>query len=146
MKRLISAGRYVGEPEQKELQVAAFFEPVDLGTCISVHNVRLVVLERPRDDDQDIAFTYPHFLFYLAFYSPEPRCSVNAFHPDMVCTHHQLGIAEHLTVPLVGQADPDNLPVLPGLPTGVYPVPDQYSHSLDGAPRHLLIPDRSYAI
>jgi hypothetical protein len=77
-------------------------EPFDLRTGIPVDDIALLVLEIPRDDDQDITFTDPDFLFDLPFDPSHPGDTIKTPDADMVGTHHQFGTPEHLTVTFLG--------------------------------------------
>lgn len=84
-------------------------EPLDLRAGIAVNDIALLILERPGDHDQDVPFADPDLLFYLPLDPAHPGHPVKAADPDMVCAHHQFGTPEHLTVPFLGQLDPDDL-------------------------------------
>jgi hypothetical protein len=83
-------------------------EPFDLRARISVNDIALIVLEIPGNDDHNIPFTNPDFLFDLSLDPSHPRCAVKTAHPDMICTHHQFGAPEHFAVSGLGQFYPDD--------------------------------------
>ena len=84
-------------------------EPFDLWAGITVHNIAFFILEIPGNDDEDIPFTDPDFLFDLSLDSSHPGHTIETTDPDMICTHHQFSIAEHLPVSFLGQFYPDDL-------------------------------------
>jgi len=84
-------------------------EPLDLGSGIPVDDIAFFILEVPRDNNKDIPFTDPDFLFYLPLDSPHPCNAVKTADTDMVCTHHQFRVPEHLPVSFLGQLYPDDL-------------------------------------
>ncbi len=51
-----------------EIFVAA--EPIYLGSCVSINDITLFILEIPRDNDKDIAFTDPNSLLDFALDAP----------------------------------------------------------------------------
>jgi hypothetical protein len=87
-------------------------EPFDLWAGITVNNIAFFILEVPWDHNQNIPFTDPDLLFNLSFDPAHAGDPVKTPHPDMICTHHQLGAAKHLPVPFFGQPDADDLPGL----------------------------------
>jgi hypothetical protein len=95
---------------EKNSEVIISSQPFDLGAGIPINDIALLVLETPGDDDEDVPFTNPDFLFDLPLDPSHPGDAVETPDTDMVRPHHQFGTAEHLTVPLLGQPDPDNLP------------------------------------
>jgi hypothetical protein len=84
-------------------------EPLNLRACITVNDITLFVLEVPRNDYQDIAFTDPDFLFDLSLDSPHPGHAIETTDTNMICTHHQFSNAEYFPVPFLGQLNPDDL-------------------------------------
>ena len=93
-------------------QIPGPAEPLHLGPGIAVDDVALVVLETPGDDDEDVPFAYPDTLLDLALDAAHPGDPVATLHPDVVGPHHQFGNRKYLTVSLLGEPDPDNLPGL----------------------------------
>ena len=84
-------------------------EPLDLWAGITVNDITFFVLEVPGNDYKDIPFTDPDFLFYLSLDSSHPGHTIETTDPDMICTHHQLGITEYFPVAFLGQFCPDDL-------------------------------------
>jgi hypothetical protein len=66
-------------------------------------------LKIPGNDNEDIPFTDPDFLFDLSLDSPHPGHAIETTDPDMVCTHHQFGIPEYFPVTFLGELYPDDL-------------------------------------
>ena len=69
-------------------------EPLDLRAGIPVNDITFFVLEVPGNDNKDIPFTDPDFLFDLPLDSPHPGHAIETTDPDMICTHHQFSIPE----------------------------------------------------
>jgi hypothetical protein len=84
-------------------------EPLDLRAGITINDITFFVLKIPGNDNQDIAFTNPDFLFNLSLDSPHPGHAIETTDTDVICTHHQFSIAEYFPVPLLGQLYPDDL-------------------------------------
>ena len=84
-------------------------EPLDLRAGVPVNNIAFFILEVPGDDNENIPFADPDFLFYLPLDSPHPRHAIKTADTDMVCTHHQFCNPEHLPVSFLGQLYPDDL-------------------------------------
>jgi hypothetical protein len=84
-------------------------KPFDLRSGVTVNDIAFVILEIPRDDDQDIPFTDPDFLFDLPLGQSHAGHTVKTPDTDMVCVHHQLGAPELFTVWVSGQSYPDDL-------------------------------------
>jgi len=84
-------------------------EPLDLWAGITINDITFFVLEVPGNDNQDIAFTDPDFLFDLSLDSPHPGHAIETTDTNMICTHHQFSIAEYFPVPFLGQLNPDDL-------------------------------------
>ena len=84
-------------------------EPLDLRAGVPVNDIAFFVLKGPGDHDQDVPFPNPDLLFDLSLDPAHPGYPVKAADPDMVCAHHEFGTPEHLTVPFLGQLDPDDL-------------------------------------
>ncbi len=91
------------------LQIPVPSQPLNLGTGVPVDDVALVVLEAPGDDDEDVPFANPDLLLDLALDPAHPVDAVKTPHPDMIGAHHQFSAGKDLAVPLVRNADPDNL-------------------------------------
>ena len=89
-------------------QVIIPSEPLHLRTGIPVDDIALLVLEVPRDDNKDIPFPDPDFLFDLSLDPAHPRYAIEAADADMVCPHHQFSTTEYLPVPFLGKSDPDD--------------------------------------
>jgi hypothetical protein len=84
-------------------------EPLDLRAGITINDITFFVLKIPGNNNQDIAFTNPDFLFNLSLDSPHPGHAIETTDTDVICTHHQFSIAEYFPVPLLGQLYPDDL-------------------------------------
>ena len=90
-------------------EIAIPSQPLDLGTGVTVDDIALVVLETPGNHNQNISFANPDLLLDFSFDPAHPGDPVKTPHPDMVCAHHQFSTCKDLAVPLVRNADPDNL-------------------------------------
>ena len=97
---------------KKRSEIIVPAEPFNLWAGVPVNNVAFFVLKIPRDHNQNVPFTDPDFLFYLALDPPHAGDPVETPHADMVCAHHQFRTPEHFAVPFQGQPDSDNLPGL----------------------------------
>ena len=95
--------------KNKFSQIIIATEPLDLRSGIPVNNIAFFVLEVPRDHNEDVPLADPDLLLYLTLDPAHPGHPVKAADPDMVCAHHEFGTAKHLTVPFLGQFDPDYL-------------------------------------
>ena len=84
-------------------------EPFDLWPGVPVYDIAFFILEIPGNDDEDIPFTDPDFLFDLSLDSSHPGHTIETADPDMVCTHHQFSVAEHFPVSFLGKFYPDDL-------------------------------------
>jgi hypothetical protein len=84
-------------------------EPFDLWSGVTIDNIAFFILEIPGNDNEDIPFAYPDFLFDLSLDSPHPGHTIVTSDPDMVCTHHQFSGTEHFPVSFLGQFYPYNL-------------------------------------
>ena len=94
---------------KNSLQVIIAPEPLDLRAGVPVDDIAFLVLESPRDDDEDVPLPDPDFLFYLSLDSPHPCHTIKTADTDMVCPHHKFSIPEHLPVSFLGQLNPDDL-------------------------------------
>lgn len=94
------------------LQIPVPSKPLHLGPGVAVDDIALVVLKAPGDHDENIPLTDPDSFLDLALDPSHPGDTIVALDPDVVCTHHQLGLGKHLPVSLLGKADPDDLPGL----------------------------------
>ena len=94
---------------KKDLKIIIAPEPLDLWTGVTVNDIAFFILEVPGDDNEDITFTDPDFLFDLSLDSAHPGHTIKTTDPDMVCTHHQFSVPEHLPVSFLGQLHPDDL-------------------------------------
>ena len=99
----INRGKRIGS----EIIIAP--EPFDLRAGVPVNDIAFLVLECPRDDDENVPLADPDFLLYLSLDPAHPGYPVKAADPDMICAHHEFGTAEHLAVPFLGKLDPDDL-------------------------------------
>jgi len=61
---------------------------------VAVDDITFFILEVPGNDDKNIPFTDPDFLFDLSLDSPHPCHAIKTADPDMVCTHHQFSNPE----------------------------------------------------
>ena len=84
------------------LQVTVFSQPVCLGGEITVDDITLIILERPRCNDQDIAFAYPNPLFDLALDPTHAGHSVITSDTDVIRTHHKISKSELFIGPFLG--------------------------------------------
>jgi hypothetical protein len=94
---------------KKISQIIIAPETFDLRAGIPVNDIAFFILEVPRDNNEDVSFADPDFLFYFSLDSPHPRYAVKTADTDMVCTHHQFSAPEHLPVSFLGQLYPDDL-------------------------------------
>ena len=69
-------------------------ETLDLRAGIPVNDITFFILKIPRDDNVDIPFTDPDFLFDLSLDSPHPGHAIETTDTNMICTHHQFCIPE----------------------------------------------------
>jgi len=69
-------------------------EPLDLRAGITVNDITFFILKIPWDDNKNIPFTDPDFLFYLTLDSPHTGYTIETTDSDMICTHHQFSIPE----------------------------------------------------
>ena len=69
-------------------------ETLDLRAGIPVNDIAFFILKIPRDDNVDIPFTDPDFLFDLSLDSPHPGHAIETTDTNMICTHHQFCIPE----------------------------------------------------
>jgi len=49
------------------LKIFVATEPVYLGGCVSINDITLLILEIPRDNDEDIAFSNPNSFLDFTF-------------------------------------------------------------------------------
>ena len=84
-------------------------EPLHLRPGVPVDDITFLVLEVPRDDNKDIPFPDPDFLFYFSLDPAHPCHTVKTADPDMVCTHHKFSAPEYFPVAFLGQFYPDDL-------------------------------------
>ena len=84
-------------------------QPLHLWAGIPVHDIAFLVLEVPGNDNQDVPLADPDFLLDLSLDPAHPGNTVKTAYADVVCSHHQFGIAEDLPVPFLGEFDPDDL-------------------------------------
>ena len=90
-----------------DLQVVVLHKPLDLRLCISVNNVSLVVLELPRNDNEDITFANPDSFLDLTLDSAHTGNSVIASHTDVIGAEHQISGRKLLSVLFVRKSDAD---------------------------------------
>ena len=83
-------------------QIIITTEPLDLRSGIPVDDIAFFILEVPRDNNENVSFADPDFLFYFSLDSPHPRYAVKTADTYMVCTHHQFSTPEHLPVSFLG--------------------------------------------
>ena len=91
------------------LQIIITPQPLDLWSGIPVDDIAFFILEVPRDNNENVPFADPDFLFNLTLDSPHPCYAIKTADTDMVCTHHQFCDPEHLPVSFLGQFYPDDL-------------------------------------
>ena len=101
-------GRATVHHEKRVLEIPVFPQPVRLRRQVPVKDVAFLILETPRDDDEDVAFPDPRPFLDLAFNPSHPFNSVLASDPDMVCSQHQSGAGKLFAVLLLWQANTDN--------------------------------------
>ena len=77
-------------------------EPFNLRTCIPVDDIAFLILEVPGNDNEDVSFTDPDFLFDLSLDPPHPCHAIKTADTDMICTHHQVSTPKHLPVSFLG--------------------------------------------
>jgi len=59
-----------------------------------VNDITFFILEVPGNDEKNMPFTYPDFLFDLSLDSTPPGHAIETTDQDMICTHHQFSIPE----------------------------------------------------
>ena len=69
---------------KKESEIIILPQPVRLRRQVAVQDIALLVLETPRDNDQDIALADPCALLDLALYPAQALDAIVAFYADMV--------------------------------------------------------------
>lgn len=84
-------------------------QPLNLKAGITIDDITLIILEIPRDNDQDVPLTDPDPLFDRALDPAHAGNAVKTPDTDMVCAHHQLGAPELFTNAFLGQPYPDDL-------------------------------------
>ena len=89
-------------------QIIIATEPFDLRSGIPVNDIAFFILEVPRDNNENVSFTDPDFLFYFSLDPPHSRYAIKTSDAYMVCTHHQFSAPEHLPVSFLGQLYPDD--------------------------------------
>jgi len=90
------------------LKIIILAQPVGLRGKIPVDDIALLILEAPRDNDDDIAFADPCPLLDLALDPAHPFNAIVTADTDVVGTHHQFGLRELLAQFLLGQPDADD--------------------------------------
>lgn len=90
-------------------QVSIFFQPFDLGSCVSIDDICLIILKAPWDDNKDVSFADPDLLFDLSFNPAHAGYTIYTFNPDVVRSHHQFCIAKCLMVSFIWYLNTDNL-------------------------------------
>lgn len=94
--------------DKKSSEVIVLPQPVCLGWQVPVQDIAFLVLEAPRDNDQDVALADPCTLLDLSLDTAHPLYAVVAPDTDMVCTHHQFGHGELFVQFLFREPDADN--------------------------------------
>jgi hypothetical protein len=94
---------------KKGLKIIITPEPFNLWAGITVNNIAFFILEIPGNDNENIPFTDPYFLFDLSLDPPHPRYTIETADPDMVCAHHEFSVSEHFPVSFLGEFYPDYL-------------------------------------
>lgn len=97
-----------GEHVRKKLQVIVLAQPVRLRGQVAVEDIAFLVLEAPRDDDQDIALADPGAFLDLALDPAQPVDAVVAFHADMVCPQVCTGAGKLFVQFLFREPDADD--------------------------------------
>jgi len=105
----VYVARFVFNRVRHILEIIITPEPLDLWPGIPVNDIAFFILEIPGNNNENVSFADPDFLFYLTFDSPHPRYAIKTSDADMVCTHHQFSAPEHLPVSFLGQLYPDDL-------------------------------------
>ena len=93
---------------EKSSEIIVLAQPVCLRRQVPVQDIALLVLETPRDDDEDIAFPDPGALLDLALDPAHPLGAILAADADMVGAHHQFGHRELFVQFLFWQPHADN--------------------------------------
>ena len=97
-----------GAGYKKRSEIIIFAQPVCLGGQIAVDDIALLVLETPRDNDNDVALADPGTLLDLALDPAHPLHAVLAADPDVVCPHHQFRDGKLFVHAFFGQPYADN--------------------------------------
>ena len=78
-------------------------KPVHLRGGVAVHDIALVILEVPRNDDKDISLTNPNPFFDFSLDTTESGDTVRATNTDVVGTKHQFSLGKLFFVAFVRQ-------------------------------------------
>ncbi len=88
-------------------EIIVLAQPVGLRGQVTVQDVALLVLEAPRDHDEDISLADPCPLLDLALDPAHALDTVHAADTDVVGSHHQLGTGKLFAQFLLRQAHAD---------------------------------------
>jgi len=91
------------------LEIIIAPEPFDLWAGVPVDDIAFFILEVPGNDNKNVSFADPDFLFYFSLDPPHSCYAIETADTNMVCTHHQFSEPEYLPVALLGQFHPDDL-------------------------------------
>jgi hypothetical protein len=92
---------------KKSGEIIILPQPVCLRGQVPVEDIAFLILETPRDHDEDVAFADPCPLLDLALDPAHPLNAIVAADADMVCAHHQFSAGELLAKFLLGQPHTD---------------------------------------
>jgi len=84
-------------------------QPFNLRVGVSVKDIAFFILKIPRDNDKDVSFPDPDFLFYLSFNSSHPRNAIETPDTDMICSHHELSTPKLFAVAFLRKSYTNNL-------------------------------------
>lgn len=94
-----------GKKRLSEIIILA--QPVSLRGQIPVDDIALLILETPRNHDDDIAFANPCPLLDLALDPAHPFNAINTADTNVVCAHHQFGLSKLLAQFFLGESYSD---------------------------------------
>lgn len=87
-------------------------KPVYLRRCVPVHNVALLILESPGDNDENVAFANPDPFLNLSFNTPKSCHPIRASYSDVIGTKHEFCLGKLFFSSFLRQAYPDDAAIL----------------------------------
>jgi hypothetical protein len=97
-----------GYSDKKSGEIIILPQPVCLRGQVTVEDIAFLILETPRDHDEDVAFADPCPLLDLPLDPAHPHHAIVTADADMVCAHHQFSAGKLLAEFLLGQPHTDN--------------------------------------